>query len=78
MFISFINDDQVSETLDSTPRRIKFNLPSKEFIENLRTPSLELLKSFQEGGIGDQANGDVNIKSESHKIAQMDAGFFPL
>nr|GLL41005.1 kinesin-like protein KIN-5D [Ipomoea trifida] len=74
----FTDDYKVSETLDSTPRRIKFNLPSKEFIENLRTPSLELLKSFQEGGIGDQANGDVNIKSESHKIAQMDAGFFSL
>lgn len=71
MFISSINDDQVGETLDSTPSRIKFNLPSKEFIENLRTPSFELLKSFQEeGGIGEQANG--------HEIAQMDARFFSL
>ncbi|KAM3341057.1 kinesin-like protein KIN-5D [Capsicum galapagoense] len=52
---------KVDEPSGSTMRRKRVNVPSKESIENLRTPLLkESLKSFQGNGIAKRANRDVN------------------
>ncbi|XP_060201676.1 kinesin-like protein KIN-5D isoform X2 [Lycium barbarum] len=52
---------KVDEPSGSTPMRKRVNVPSRESIENLRTPLLEeSLKSFQGNGIAKQANRNVN------------------
>ncbi|KAK6779663.1 hypothetical protein RDI58_021847 [Solanum bulbocastanum] len=52
---------KVDETSSSTLRRKRVNVPSRESIENLRTPFLEeSLKSFQGNGIANRASRNVN------------------
>ncbi|XP_010326033.2 kinesin-like protein KIN-5D isoform X1 [Solanum lycopersicum] len=52
---------KVDELSSSTLRRKRVNVPSRESIENLRTPFLEeSLKSFQGNGIANRANRNVN------------------
>ncbi|MCD7452807.1 Kinesin- protein 11 [Datura stramonium] len=55
------NEYKVDEPLCSTLRRKRVNVPSRESIENLRSPLLEeSLKSFQGNGIAKRANKNVN------------------